>query len=187
MEEITLIRYRIGDGRVFENKEEAIAIEQKLFEECVKDINGTGGLFKRLYHSRANCLIDYMIEQYKCPVVFSHSMGCTPLFYRSAYVWQLKTKEQANRATEALSVHSVAPAHIMKRIIDQGVVGRYLGRTMVLQISTTPSMSPFNADAYRIVDGIDKAFLKLHDDTAAIQALLYSPRPQTQTEGDSEK
>lgn len=33
MEEITLTRYQISDGRVFENKEEAAAIEQKLFEE----------------------------------------------------------------------------------------------------------------------------------------------------------
>lgn len=187
MEEITLTRYRISDGRVFENKEEAAAIEQKLFEECVRDINGSGGLFKRLYQSHANCLFDYMIKQYNCPVIFEHLIGSSVLFYKSSYVWQLKTKEQANRAIEALSIHGIVPARTMQRIIDEGVMSKYLGRTMVLQISTTSYMSPINTDAYRIVDGIDKAFLKLHDDTAVIQTLLYSSQPQTQTEGDSEK
>lgn len=187
MEEITLTRYRISDGRVFESKEEAAAIEQKLFEECVRDINGSGGLFKRLYQSRATCLFDYMIKQYNCPVIFEHLIGSSVLFYKSSYVWQLKTKEQANRAIEALSIHGIVPARTMQRIIDEGVMSKYLGRTMVLQISTTSYMSPINTDAYRIVDGIDKAFLKLHDDTAVIQTLLYSSQPQTQTEGDSEK
>lgn len=186
MEEIKFTRYRISDGREFEHKEEAIAAEQKLFEESVKDIKESGGLFRRLYQSHTNRLLDYIIDYYQCPTVFEHLVNGSGCFYHAAYIWQLKTKEQANRTVEALRNHGIVPPCTLQRIIDQKVVSEYLGRTMVLQISTTPPLSVLSTDAYRIVDGIDKAFLKFHDDAVALQALLYPPH-QTSTQGDSEK
>ena len=187
MEPVKVTKWRAADGELYDTEAEAAAIDQRVWRERVADVMRAGGKLIRPYNPNVIAILDFLLNKDTSHrrVIHCNDNSLYDEQFMTLYIWQASTEEQANLIATALSKHELMSQEFIDELIVKNIFTKYLGRTMVIQKSTSTKAYAMANNTYRVIDGLDKIMLQFRDSCAYIEKMLY--RDTTPTEGDSEK
>lgn len=187
MEQVKVTKWRAADGELYDTEEQAAVVDQRVWRERVSEVLKSGANLVRPYNPNITRLLDFLLNKDSTHrrIIHCNNNSLYDEQFRTAYIWCANTEEQANLIATAIKTHALVSSEFIDELIVKGIFTKYLGRTMVLQASTSIKAYAMDSRDYRVVDGLDKIMLQFRDTYACTEKMLYKNQPNE--EGDSEK
>jgi len=189
MEPVNITKYRAADGEIYDIKEQAIAIDQKIWQKRVANIFDAGGHLMHISDPEIMNLINFLVNR---DVTYRNIVYCgnNTLYdtqFTTLYIWRASTAEQANLISTALRKHNMIPSYVLDMLITNDIFTKYLNSTMLIQQAITPKAYTGVCSEYRVIYGLDQILTHFETICKILQQTVYGNPLNNKGDGNDEK